>query len=64
MFWSATAPELEMAMEGLSGNFKGSQGMDRERVRRLAALHGPTKSLKQKSGTITLGHGRNSNDAS
>jgi hypothetical protein len=57
-FWKATAAELDMAMEGLTENFKAAPFISREEVRRIAAQHGKRRSLREDPRHKVIGGGQ------
>ncbi|KQY20790.1 hypothetical protein ASD32_05085 [Rhizobium sp. Root483D2] len=53
-FWIATGAELEMALEGLAGDYKAAPFISREEIRRLAVAHGTKPSLRSHPNVVSL----------
>lgn len=54
-FWSSTAAEFEMGMEGLAGDFKAAPFISREEVRRIAAAYEPRPSIASRPDAVVVG---------
>ncbi|WP_421581192.1 phage tail assembly chaperone [Shinella sp. M31] len=54
-FWRSTAAEMNMALEGLAGNFGSSPVISRDEIRRLAAEYGERPSLRAHPNATIVG---------
>ncbi|WP_165972909.1 phage tail assembly chaperone [Martelella mediterranea] len=48
-FWTATALELSMAIDAITGQTKSASPVSRDRIRAIMAEHGSQKSIRNKA---------------